>query len=220
MDKQSSCGRPNYSPGPYPGRRARSNSRDRARSFNIARDGTTTPRASSRLNDEEQQDKWDSLLSGITALETANRNLAQMVAAMGAEAAAKLDGRYAESESKFKMVGDKVISVEQLAVVTDDKFETFRESTTNRLAGLESVVDEMSREYMGLNQPTPQTPQPEHIPISPERFIIGSPGGTLPSAAPPAGVFNQQSADFGTYPTSMPTKPDARYLTPELSGVP
>ena len=100
--QQNSYGRPNYSPGPYPGRRARSSSRDRARSFNTAREGTATPRASSRLNEEEQQDQWDSLLSRITALDAANRKLAQLVAAMGVEAAAKLHGRYAESESKFK----------------------------------------------------------------------------------------------------------------------
>ena len=107
--QQSRYVRPNYSPGPYPGRRARSNSRDRARSFNIAREGTTTPRASSRLNEEEQQDQWDSLLSRITALETANRNLAQMVAAMGVEAATKLDGRYVESEAKFKNVETRLL---------------------------------------------------------------------------------------------------------------
>ena len=70
------------------------------------------PRASSLLNEEEQQEQWDSLASRITALEAANRNLAQMVAAMGVEAAAKLGGRHAVSESKFQIVGDKFISVE------------------------------------------------------------------------------------------------------------
>ena len=61
--QQNSYGRPNYSAGPYPGRRARSSSRDIARSFNTAREGTVTPRASSRLNEEEQQDQWDPLLN-------------------------------------------------------------------------------------------------------------------------------------------------------------
>ena len=102
--QQSSYGRPNYSPGPYPGRRAHSSNIDRTRIFNTVREGTTTPRTNSRLNDEEQQEQWDSLVSRITALETADRNLAQIVATVGVEAAAKLDGRYAESESKFKIV--------------------------------------------------------------------------------------------------------------------
>ena len=106
--QQNSYGRPSYSPGPYPGRRARSSS-DGARNFNTAREGTATPRASSRLNQEEQQDQWDSLLSRITALEAANRNLAQLVAAMGVEPATNLDGRYDESERKFKMIGIRLL---------------------------------------------------------------------------------------------------------------
>jgi hypothetical protein len=174
------------------------------------------------LNEKEQQDQWDSLLSRITALEAANRNLAQLVAAMGVEAASKLDGRYDESERKFKIVGDKVIAVEQLALVTSDKFQASKELTMNRLAGLEAVVDEMSRAYMGFNQPQPQTSQPEQPQVSPERFAIGSPtglqpnqnGGTLPSAAPPAGVFNQQTADFGTAPANVTSKPEAMTLAP------
>ena len=121
------------------------------------------------------------------------------------EAAAKSDGRYAEFESKFKIVGDRVIAVEQLALVTEDESETFRELTASRLAGLESVVDELNRAYMGFNQRPPPSPHPEHAPISPAHFVIGSPaglqpnqtGGTLPSAAPPAGVFHQEGAVLG-----------------------
>ena len=134
--QQSNYGRPNYSPGLYPGRRARGNSRKRARSFNTAREGTTTPRASSRLNEEEQQDQWHSFLNRITALETANRNLAREVAAMEVEAASKLDGRYDESERKFKIAGNKVIAVVQLALVTSVRFQAFQELTTDRLNGL------------------------------------------------------------------------------------
>ena len=96
----------------------------------------------------------------------------------------------------------------------------------NRLAGLEAVVDEVSRAYMGFNQPQPQTSQPEQPQVSPERFAIGLPiglqpnqnGGTLPSAAPPAGVFNQQTADFGTAPANVTSKPEARTLAPEFAG--
>ena len=64
--------------------------------------------------------------------------------------------------------------------------------------------------------------------MSPERFVIGSPvglqpnqmGGTLPSATPPAGVFNQQSAEFGKSPANTTSKPESWYLAPELSGAP
>ena len=72
-------------------------------------------------------------------------------------------------------------------------------------------MDELNRACIGLNQRPQPSPQNEHAPISPERFVIGSPagmqpkqtGGTLPSAAPPAGVLKQQIADFGAPPADM-----------------